>query len=130
MTMQLTGRCECRKVSFTVYSVRETVTVCHCSQCRRFSGHVWASTHAQFENVTFDDDEGLTWYTSSDFAKRGFCKHCGSTLFYRRDDESGIGIAAGCLDAPTGLRLDKHIFVDDQGDYYEISDEKPALDPD
>ncbi|GHB44755.1 aldehyde-activating protein [Pseudovibrio japonicus] len=117
------GKCDCGKVSFQVEAVRDTVTVCHCSQCRRTSGHVWASTHAQYDKVHFTADEGLTWYNSSDFAKRGFCKFCGSSLFYRMNDENGIAIAAGCIDAPSNLEVSKHIFVKDKGDYYEITDD-------
>ena len=122
------GRCECGKVSFHVNSLRDTITVCHCRQCRRTSGHLWASTYATaYEDVTFATDEGLTWYTSSDFAKRGFCKFCGSSLFYRLNDEQGVGIAAGCLEAPTHAHIGKHIFVKDKGDYYEITDNAPQI---
>ncbi|WP_254870356.1 GFA family protein [Celeribacter sp. HF31] len=47
---------------------------------------------------------------------RGFCRFCGSSLFYRRNDEDGLGIAAGCLDIPTGLHIGQHIFLKDKGD--------------
>ncbi|MEJ6391761.1 GFA family protein [Gymnodinialimonas sp. 2305UL16-5] len=124
----LTGRCECGEVRFRIDGpARDSVTICHCSQCRRSSGHVWASTHAPFAALRFDAEAGLTWYASSDFAKRGFCRFCGSSLFYRLNDEDGIGIAAGCLDVPTGFRVGKHIFVKDKGDYYEITDDTPQL---
>ncbi len=121
------GRCDCGKVRFEVETVRETVTVCHCSQCRRVSGHLWASTHAAYDTVRFHSDEGLEWYVSSGFAKRGFCRFCGSSLFYRMNDEDGIGIAAGCLDMPSGLSTGKHIFVKDKGDYYDIADDAPQI---
>ena len=122
------GRCECGAVAFEVENVRDTVTVCHCSQCRRTSGHLWASTHAPFDQLTFLNDEGLRWYASSDHAKRGFCTHCGSSLFYRMNDEEGIAIAAGCLDDDSGLTVGKHIFVADKGRYYEIGDGAPQID--
>ena len=56
------------------------------------------------------------------------CSECGSALFYRMNDEDGIGIAAGCLDAPTGLRPGKHIFVADKGDYYDPPADAPHID--
>ena len=121
------GQCDCGAVSFEVAKVRKTVTMCHCGQCRRTSGHLWASTHAAYEDVVFTQASGLTWYASSAFAKRGFCNQCGSSLFYRLNDEDGIGIAAGCLDGPTGLHTGKHIFVKDMGDYYEIADNAPQI---
>lgn len=121
------GRCDCGAVSFEVETVRDTVTICHCGQCRRTSGHLWASTHAAYDSVQFTNDQGLEWYRSSDFASRGFCRNCGSSLFYRMNDEAGVGIAAGCLDLPTGLTTGKHIFVKDKGDYYEIADNAPQI---
>ncbi|MFK7902202.1 MAG: GFA family protein [Nitratireductor sp.] len=121
----ISGKCECGGVSFQVEKVRDTVTVCHCSQCRRQSGHLWASTHAKYDEIKFLKDESLQWYASSDFAKRGFCNQCGSSLFYRLNEEDGVGIAAGCLDMPTNLKMGKHIFVKDKGDYYTIADDAP-----
>ncbi|MEP5759259.1 MAG: GFA family protein [Litoreibacter sp.] len=122
------GRCDCGAVKFEVDVVRETVTVCHCRQCRRTSGHVWASTKAKFDAVIFSSDHGLEWYESSGFAKRGFCRNCGSSLFYRMNNEDGVGISAGCLETPTNLRIGKHIFCKDKGDYYEISDGAAQID--
>lgn len=124
----ITGGCECGKVRFEVPAVRETVTVCHCSQCRRTSGHIWASTNARFEDLSILVDDGLEWYASSSFAKRGFCRFCGSSLFYRQNAEDGIAIAAGCLDDTSGLSTGKHIFVADKGSYYEIGDDAPQID--
>ncbi|WP_343562386.1 GFA family protein [Kiloniella sp. b19] len=125
----LKGRCDCGRVSFELDEARKAITVCHCGQCRRTSGHLWASTHAaSYDDLRFLNDEGLSWYASSDFAKRGFCRFCGSSLFYRMNDEKGVGIAAGCLDIPTAMHTAKHIFVKDKGDYYEITDDLPQMD--
>jgi dimethylglycine dehydrogenase len=37
-----------------------------------------------------------------------------------------VGIAAGCLDLPTGMRADKHIYTANNGEYYTIPDDAPA----
>ena len=124
----VTGRCECGRVAFDVEQVRETVTVCHCSQCRRTSGHLWAATYAPFESLRFHRDDGLRWYASSEDAKRGFCMHCGASLFYRMNGETGVGIAAGCLDDTSGLRIGKHIHVADKAAYYRSPDDAPCFD--
>ncbi|MEM7269806.1 MAG: GFA family protein [Pseudomonadota bacterium] len=121
------GGCECGKVRFEAMEARPTITVCHCSQCRRTSGHLWASTYVAKAALTFLNDEGLTWYASSDFAQRGFCRFCGSSLFYRMNDEDGMGVAAGCLDDAEGLIIAKHIFAADKGGYYEIPGGAPVF---
>ncbi|MGH1465650.1 MAG: GFA family protein [Cognatishimia sp.] len=117
------GRCECGSVKFEVKAVRKTVTVCHCSQCRRTSGHLWASTVAPLRDLHFIDDASLAWFQSSESAKRGFCNTCGASLFYvTKADPDCIAIAAGCLEDVTVLNVTKHIFVKDKADYYQICD--------
>ena len=121
------GRCECGSVRFEVTVSRTTVTFCHCSQCRRTSGHLWGSVKADYADLRWISTEGLTWFTSSDVARRGFCATCGSSLFYRMNDEAGIGISAGAFDAPTGFTPGKHIFTAHKGDYYDIADGVPQI---
>ncbi len=122
-----TGRCECGAVRFEVTDARDTITFCHCGQCRRTSGHYWASTRAETADVVFSKEAGLTWYQSSDHARRGFCKLCGSSLFYQPNGADHLGIAAGCLDLPTGMTPGKHIFTADAGDYYTIPADAPHI---
>jgi hypothetical protein len=121
------GHCECGAVAFTVTGARLAITMCHCAQCRRLSGHHWAATHASWTDVSFRNQVGLTWYKSSAWAKRGFCNRCGASLFYRMNDDDGVGIAAGCIDAPTGFTAGKHIFTRDKGDYYDIAGDAPHI---
>lgn len=121
------GRCECGSVEFDVALSRTAATVCHCSQCRRTSGHLWAAVRAEYNALTFLKADGLRWYASSNHANRGFCAICGSSLFYRMNDETGIGIAAGAFDTPTGFTVGRHIFTASKGDYYDIAQDAPHL---
>ncbi|MDG1430664.1 MAG: GFA family protein [Paracoccaceae bacterium] len=125
--MNVKGKCECGAVRFEAEDVRETVHFCHCSQCRRTSGHQWAATRADNDKFRFISDETLKWYASSEIAKRGFCGTCGSSLFYQVNGADHIGIAAGCIDEPTGLVGGKHIFTASKGDYYDIADGLPQV---
>jgi hypothetical protein len=70
-----------------------------------------------------DPDECLTWYASSDRARRGFCKRCGSSLFFDPLTAPYIAIGLGSMAAPTELALQRHIFIEEKGDFYEIADE-------
>jgi len=125
--MNVTGKCECGAVRFEAQDVRQSVSFCHCSQCRRTSGHHWAATRADNDKFQLTSSDALKWYASSDFAKRGFCGTCGSSLFYQVNDADHIGIAAGCIDEPTGLTGGKHIFTASKGDYYDIADTLPQI---
>ncbi|MEO0917242.1 MAG: GFA family protein [Pseudomonadota bacterium] len=119
------GSCLCGEVSFVVTAPAEGFAVCHCTQCRKQSGHVWASAFVPDEAL--DVSGTPRWYQSSDKAKRGFCPTCGSFLFWKHADERHVSFSLGALDGPTQARLEKHIFTDSKGDYYDITDEVPQF---
>ncbi len=72
-----------------------------------------------------EGEDQLSWYKSSEKVQRGFCKHCGSSLFFEPFFHDWIGVAMGALDAPSRTKLGMHIFVAEKGDYYEIADGLP-----
>ena len=119
----LHGKCLCGDVTFTVTGPPEGPSVCHCGQCRRQSGHLWASAYVPEAHLSITGE--LRWFEASPQAKRGFCPRCGSFLFWKAHDENTMSFALGALEAPTGLTLEKHIFVADKGDYYDIADAIP-----
>lgn len=122
MTAQ--GQCLCGAVRFSTDVQLRPVVACHCSQCRRQSGHFSAYTACPADELTIEaEGDALGWYQSSEEAKRGFCRRCGSALFWAPAHGRHISVSAGALDGPTGLTLDTHIFCADKGDYYAIPDE-------
>ena len=117
-----TGSCLCGALAFEINGPMGPVTACHCSQCRKQTGNYWASFHVADADLHFTRKGGLKWFTSSEFAKRGFCKECGSTLFWKMNDSAETSVCPGSIDGKTGLHLKEHIFVADAGDYYVIAD--------
>ena len=124
-TTKATGACLCGGVQFAVDGPLSNVIYCHCTQCRKTTGHYFASTACLREHLTITVDRGLRWYESSPEAKRGFCEHCGSSLFWSYKESPSMAILAGSLDLPTGLKAEAHIFVADASDYYTIDDGLP-----
>ncbi|MHA6324751.1 GFA family protein [Roseivivax sp. CAU 1753] len=119
----LTGSCCCGDVTFTVSGTPEGASVCHCTQCRKMSGHLWSSAQVPEGDISVTGD--LTWFAASDTARRGFCPRCGSFLFWQALDEAMLSFALGAIDGPTGMTLTRHIFTDSKGDYYQIADGLP-----
>jgi hypothetical protein len=119
------GSCLCRAVTFSVSCALPAADACHCSQCRKQSGHYWASTDVPRAALSISGTENIRWYQSSPKVRRGFCQTCGSFLFGDPPHRPSIAIAMGAFDAPTGAALSHHIFVADKGDYYEIADGVP-----
>lgn len=120
-----TGSCLCGAVTFDVSCDLPGPDACHCRQCRKHSGHVFASSDIPKSALTIHGVEHLRWYHSSARVRRGFCATCGSSLFWDPVESAKIAVAMGALDGPTGTHLAKHIFVADKGDYYDIGDGVP-----
>ena len=119
------GSCLCGAVRFDITGDLSPPNACHCSQCRKQSGHFWASTDLPRNRVTIHGEDNLTWFNASDKATRGFCKTCGSFLFWKPASRDEIAIAMGAIERPTNARLSLHIFTADKGDYYDIADGLP-----
>ncbi len=119
------GSCNCGAVSFEVAGSLHPPDACHCTQCRKQSGHYWVSTDVPRGTLTVHGEDKVTWYRSSDKVRRGFCATCGAFLFWDPIGRDKIAIAMGAFDKPTGTHIDKHIFVADKGDYYDITDGLP-----
>jgi hypothetical protein len=119
------GSCLCGAVRVTVEGEMPPSDACHCSQCRNWSGHVWASTDVERDHVRIDGEDQVNWYRSSEKVRRGFCRTCGSSMFWDVDGRAKLSIAMGIFDQPTGGHLAMHIFVANKGDYYEIGDGLP-----
>jgi len=119
------GACLCGAVRFSVQGALAGPDACHCTKCRKWSGHYWASTDVPRERATIDGADKVTWFRSSEKVRRGFCSVCGSVLFFDPIHGGKLGIAMGTFDKPTGTHLAIHIFTADKGDYYEIADGVP-----
>jgi hypothetical protein len=123
--MNHTGGCLCGAVRYAVSGKLRDVLECHCSMCRRTHGHIGAYTAVPRSALELIDATGLRWYHSSDKARRGFCGTCGSSLFWDPAGKDYIAVAAGTLDAPTGLKTVLQIHTADSGDYYTIRADVP-----
>ncbi len=119
------GSCLCKAVSFEVTGALPGPDACHCTQCRKHSGHFFVSTDVPRSAVTIQGADKVTWFRSSEKVRRGFCSTCGSSLFWDPIQRDWIGIAMGAFDRPTDTRVHIHVHVADKGDYYDITDDLP-----
>jgi len=125
---QLTGSCLCGSVSYKIDGAVRDVVNCFCGQCRKSSGHHVAATKVNKDHLSFISDETLDWYECLPDVFRGFCKTCGSSLFWENKNvkQNEIAVMAGALDEPTGLKTIGNIFIEDASDYCNI----PSIDTD
>lgn len=116
----MTGRCLCGAVSFSAEQVESEHHACHCGMCRRWSGGS-GFFGASCECVTFSGVDALGRFASSDWAERGFCKACGTTLFYFLKPTQRYTMSVGAFDDPSPFRLVREIFIDRKPDGYAFA---------
>lgn len=116
------GSCLCQAVKFEIEGKLPPASACHCTICRKHTGHFEAGVDVDRSALKISGADNVTWYQSSKKARRGFCATCGSVLFFDPTKGDWIGVSMGAFDGPTNTKLERHIFVGEKGDYYEIND--------
>jgi hypothetical protein len=124
MTGVYQGSCLCAAVSYELSSAPKAVSHCHCAQCRKGHGAVFATYGSvpRSELRILSGTEAIKSYSSSDAVLRQFCTHCGSTLFWARSEgeyADWISVALATLDTPFTPRTQKHIHVASKVPWYE-----------
>jgi hypothetical protein len=123
------GGCLCGAVRYRAEVAPVRGVICHCPMCRRHSGApALAFVHFPVSAFSWIRGEPRV-YPSSEFARRGFCADCGSTLFMQEDVLADrMLIAVGSLDEPERARIDDHVWTKDQLSWFRIDDALPRFD--
>lgn len=119
-----TGGCMCGGVRYKITGPIKQIVACHCRECRRMTGHFLPSFDVWNEHFEMVESRDLGWYRSAPKSRRGFCKTCGCSIFFRMDGGEKMSIAAGSLDdgCDGDLQIAAHIFTAEKGDYYDLDD--------
>ena len=125
-TLQLSGHCLCGKIEINAKTVQTQVHVCHCNMCRQWNGGPSHSVHCGTD-VNFRNPESISVYQSCDWAELGFCKHCGSHLFYRFLDGGSYILATGILENPAAFELTQQLFIEEKPAYYSYANDTENL---
>ena len=119
------GKCLCGAITFSAEQVDPHVHACHCSMCRNWTGGPALSASA--DGVVFTGEEHLGRYQSSEWAERGFCTKCGSSLFYKLLDQSQYIMCTGAFDDGTPLSLEGEIYIDEKPELYSFVGDHPRM---
>ncbi len=120
------GKCLCGLVKVRAAPVRRHVEACHCTKCRRWGGSAYVGVRCG-RDVEFEGGENVVRYRSSDWAERGFCRRCGSNLFFHYLPKGTYGLLAGLFPDEALEPLGEEIFIDEKPDYYEFAGERERL---
>jgi len=118
--LSLKASCLCGGIQLRTYGYHRDVENCHCIQCMKTHGNYAAYTSSLEKDIKFIKKRTLKWFRSSKKAKRGFCKKCGASMFFKFLNSDNISIAAGMFKNPTKLKTKLNIFVKGKLDYYKL----------
>ena len=125
-TIRLTGQCLCGQTKIIATQAHTHVGACHCGMCRRWGGGPLLAIDCG-SAVEFEGAENITVYDSSDWAERGFCKHCGSHLFYHLKQADQYIVPVGLFDDQKVFVLDHQVFIDRKPEYYAFANQTETM---
>lgn len=120
------GKCLCGAVKIAFTYENDFFHACHCGMCRKWGGGPALTVDAG-KDLTFTGEEFISVYNSSEWAERGFCKQCGSHLFYRLKESGFCNISLGLLENIDQLKFDLQIFIDHKPKQYSFSEKTEEL---
>jgi len=111
----LRGGCLCEGIAFEITTPTKWCAHCHCSMCRRAHGAgvvTWFGI-ASGQLRLVRGAELLQWYDSSPAARRGFCRRCGSMLFFEGERWAGeTHVARATVPGDIDREPVAHVFYD------------------
>ncbi len=121
-TSENNASCLCGAVKISAVNVSDQAGACHCGTCRKWVGGPFMAVDCGTD-VSFEGEEDLGIYASSDWAERGFCKKCGSNLFYKLKETGQYIMAVGIFDDSETFVFDHQVFIDEKPGYYSFANE-------
>lgn len=117
---QVKGACLCGAVTVTAKLAQKTMGACHCSICRKWGGGPLLAAECH-EGIQWQGEESISVYDSSAWAQRGFCKTCGTHLFYRLKEQPFYALPAGLLENSDSLSFEQQVFIDEKPHNYSFA---------
>lgn len=122
----LTGQCLCGAVTVSITPEKKQVGACHCSQCRAWNtGPMFAIDCGQ--NIKIEGQAFVKHYRSSEWAQRGFCSECGSSLYYHLLQQDSYMVSGGLFKALPEFVMHQEIFVEEQPHFYHFGETTTRL---
>lgn len=116
----LTGQCLCGSVRVAATPKHNHFGACHCSLCQKWGGGPLLAVECE-DRVSFEGESHIGTYASSEWAERGFCKTCGTHLFYRLKEQPFYALSLGVFDDTDSLEFAEQIFIDNKSPHYSFA---------
>lgn len=106
--LELRGGCQCGSVRYVALVDDDEAYYCHCRMCQKAFGNLFGVYFfALGRSVRWEAEEPAS-FRSSMLARRGFCRECGTPLYFEELGSEEIHLTVGSLDEPGRLRPVAH----------------------
>ncbi|WP_224797771.1 GFA family protein [Idiomarina abyssalis] len=120
------GSCLCGSVSVSANIKSKSVGACHCGMCQKWGGGPFFAVECG-DQASFEGDENIAVFDSSEWAERGFCKRCGTHLFYRLKGEDYYAIPFALFEGHDDWEFSEQIFIEQKPTFYSFSEQTKNL---
>ncbi|MCP1728623.1 hypothetical protein J2T60_002637 [Natronospira proteinivora] len=121
------GACLCGAVRVSATIKSRDIGACHCAMCRQWGGGGPMFAVECEEDVAFEGEDHVALFSSSEWAERGFCRACGTHLFYRLKEGGHYALPVGLLGDDIQWRFTDQIFIDRKPAFYDFSQDTRNL---
>jgi hypothetical protein len=105
MPAPFSGGCQCGAVRFRAAALSDNPHVCHCRMCQKASGNLFgARVGVLVRDLSWTRGEPARFHSSAGHA-RGFCRDCGTPLFFHTEGGERISLSIGAFDRPAEIPL-------------------------
>ena len=123
--METTGGCLCGNIKYKILKMNTKAYHCHCQICQKASGGIFST----YVNLKSDQVSWLsnkpTFYKSSEYARRGFCDICGTSICYESIVSNKIDICVGSIDDKNEIQLMGHNRIESRLKNFSYEDDLP-----
>jgi hypothetical protein len=120
------GKCLCGKVTVEIPEAPETFGACHCLSCRTWTGGVFMSIDPG-KHFSLMGDSFVSRYSSSEWAERGFCKECGTHLFFRMKKSDHYFFMLGLFGDQIAPVFGEQQYIDEKPKAYNFEEKTKVV---
>ena len=118
LEIEMSGGCQCGAIRFHVTELMANPHICYCRMCQKATGQLFAAAvGVRHEHLSWTRGTPAV-FASSDYVERGFCPHCGTSLFFHYKQAPFRALSIGAFDDPR--RIPIHFQLGTEGRHPDL----------
>ncbi|MEP1536473.1 MAG: GFA family protein [Paracoccaceae bacterium] len=122
---QISGSCLCGAIKVQAKVSKPALRACHCEMCRKLTSSMFMSINTDQDSIQITGNVAV--YSSSEWAERGFCRTCGSVIFYSTKEDGARNLSAGLFENAAHAPMKMEFFSDNCPSAYALAGDQEKL---